>query len=103
MPPQSGPDYLGFKQRAEATKLPVAVIRCLLMRLRIRSEKNFPQIAATAVPDSTPEPLVVNRLWHPWLAPGCPEASRALLTQCQVANDALWIQVWFLGGGDEKD
>jgi hypothetical protein len=66
-------------------------------------QKKFPQIASVKPPGPVPEPLIVNRLWHPWLAPGSPYGDNLDAYVYQVvANDELWVGAWFASRGGDK-
>lgn len=89
-------DFLGFKQRAEADHLARKYGPIDLSAFEEPFQKRFSQYAIRNAPDRIPEFLVVKRLWHPWLMPGSPE-TRVYITNCQEAENALWLTAWFPG------
>jgi hypothetical protein len=95
-------DYLGFKQRAEADQVARGRNPLPFDEIEDPFREKFPQIAATTVPNATPEPLIVNRLWHPWLDSETSIAPTVILTQWQVVNDTLWIRAWFPSRDGDK-
>ena len=95
-------DYLGFKKRAEADQVARGRNPLPLDNIEEPFRKKFPQIAAASFPVAARQPLVVSRLWHPWLNAETSLASTVILTQWQVANNTLWLGAWFPGKGKDK-
>jgi hypothetical protein len=96
------PEFLDFKKRAEADYLARGHSHLKLDELEAPFQKKFPEIAQVQI-TVQPEPLIVNRLWHPWLAPESPTGPNLdAYVYPVVANDELWAGVWFASQGGDK-
>jgi hypothetical protein len=98
------PEFLQFKERARADYLARGHRQFGLDELEQPFQKKFPKIAGVKAPGPAPEPLIVNRLWHPWLAPGSPNGPGldVYITSWQIANNELWVGAWFASQGGDK-
>lgn len=94
-------DFLDFQQRANSDNLARGYGHLDLSKFEVPFQKMFPRITATNAPNRAPEPLIIHRLWHPWLVSGTPDRP-AHAVQVQEAGDALWLTAWFYGPETEN-
>jgi hypothetical protein len=88
-------DFLAFRQRADADHRARGDGPLGLSEVEEPFLKKFPQIAQMKAPVPAPNPLIVNRLWHPWLIPGVLQRPMMDICDCRETDDALWVAVRF--------
>jgi hypothetical protein len=95
-------DYLGFKARAEADHFARGHGGLDLAELEEPFRRKFPEIAAMVVPDEVAGPLIIHRLWHPWLIPGTAPKAPVVISQTQASDDAIYLKASFGDRETEK-